>query len=71
MGCAYAPIWVDHPMIYTGNLLQIEPNMVFFLHMIFINRDSRRAMTLGHSLLVTDNSNRRLSRSGTELTVIR
>lgn len=70
MGCAYAPIWVDHPMIYTGNPLQIEPNMVFFLHMIFVNRDSRQAMTLGHSLHVTETGNRRLSRSGTELAVV-
>ena len=70
MGCAYAPIWVDHPMIYTGNPLLIQPHMVFFLHMIFINRDSRKAMTLGHSLLVTDDGNRRLSRSGTQLLVL-
>ena len=70
MGCAYAPIWVDHPMIYTGNPLLIQPQMVFFLHMIFINRDSRVAMTLGHSLLVTDQGNRRLSRSGTQLLVL-
>ena len=69
MGCAFAPIWVDHPMIYTGNPLVIKPAMVFFLHMIFINRESRRAMTLGHSVLVTENGNRRLSRYGTELLV--
>lgn len=70
MGCAYAPIWVDHPMIYAGNPMQIEPKMVFFLHMIFINRDSQKAMTLGHSLVVTEQGNRRLSRSGTELCII-
>ncbi len=70
MGCAYAPIWVDHPMIYTGNPLLIQPNMVFFLHMIFVNRETRRAMTVGHSLLVTEKGNRRLSRSGTELLVV-
>jgi Xaa-Pro dipeptidase len=56
-------------MIYTGNPLVIKPAMVFFLHMIFINRESRRAMTLGHSVLVTENGNRRLSRYGTELLV--
>jgi len=70
MGCAYAPIWVDHPMIYTGNPMQIEPNMVFFLHMIFVNRENRKAMTLGHSLVVTEHGNRRLSRSGTELIIL-
>ena len=69
MGCAYAPIWVDHPMIYTGSPLQIKPNMVFFLHMIFINRENRYAMTLGHSLQVTETGNRRLSRSDTGLLV--
>lgn len=70
MGCAYAPIWVDHPMIYTGNPLLIQPGMVFFLHMIFINRESRLAMTLGHSLVVTETGNRRMSRTGTELSIV-
>ena len=31
MGCAYAPIWVDYPMIYENNPMLIEENMVFFL----------------------------------------
>jgi predicted MarR family transcription regulator len=43
MGAAYAPIWVDHPMIYADNPMVIKENMVFFLHMIIVNRDNRLA----------------------------
>jgi len=67
MGCAYAPIWVDHPMIYQDNPLTIRENMVFFLHMIFVDDRSGRAMTLGHSVAVEASGCRRLSRHQPEL----
>ena len=69
MGCAYAPIWVDYPMIYENNRMLIEENMVFFLHMIIMNRDSRLAMCPGHTVIVGSNGAERLSKTTLDLEV--
>ena len=69
MGAVYNPLWVDPPMFYQDNRLIMQPGNVFFLHMILANSDTDRAMTLGHSVLVTTNSCERLSRSSLELVV--
>ncbi len=69
MGAVYTPIWVDWPMLYHGNPLTFEANQVYFLHMIILDLDAHRAMTLGHSVLVTDAGTERLSRSSLELVV--
>ncbi|WP_377506221.1 M24 family metallopeptidase [Octadecabacter sp. R77987] len=62
MGAVYNPIWVDFPMFYEGNPLLMLAGQVFFLHMILMDSDSGLAMTLGHSVLVTDQGCKRLSR---------
>jgi len=69
MGAVYAPIWVDWPMLYHGNPLIFEANQVYFLHMILLNLSTHQAMTLGHSVLVTDTGVERLSRSSLDLVV--
>lgn len=69
MGAVYAPIWVDWPMLYHGNPLTFAVNQVYFLHMILLDTDTRRAMTLGHSVLVTETGVERLSRSSLDLIV--
>lgn len=30
LGATYAPSWMDHPLIFTGNPTVLQPNMVFF-----------------------------------------
>lgn len=67
MGIAYPPIWVEHPMFYAGNPTLIEAGQAVFLHMILMDSAAGLAMTLGHSLLVTDTGPERLSRHGTDL----
>ena len=67
MGNAYAPIWVDHPMIYAGNPMVVEEDMVFFLHMILVDRDSRLAMCPGHSVQIKADGAHRLSRSSLDM----
>jgi Xaa-Pro dipeptidase len=62
MGAIYNPIWVDFPMFYEGNPQIMIEGQVFFLHMILMDSDTGKAMTLGHSVLVTDNGIERLSR---------
>ncbi len=62
MGAVYNPIWVDFPMFYEGNPLPMQAGQVFFLHMILMDSDAGLAMTLGHSVLVTETGVERLSR---------
>lgn len=67
MGAVYTPIWVDFPMFYEGNPLKMQAGQVFFLHMILMDSQTGLAMTLGHSVLVTDSGVERLSRHGLEM----
>ncbi|MBZ8119239.1 Xaa-Pro peptidase family protein [Roseovarius sp. LXJ103] len=67
MGAVYNPIWVDFPMFYEGNPLPMQAGQVFFLHMILMDSDAGLAMTLGHSVLVTETGVERLSRSPLEM----
>jgi Xaa-Pro dipeptidase len=69
MGAVYNPIWVDFPMFYEGNPLLMQQGQVFFLHMILMDSDSGAAMTLGHSVLVTDTGCERLSRHPLDLLI--
>lgn len=67
MGAVYNPIWVDFPMFYEGNPLKMQTGQVFFLHMILMDSAAGLAMTLGHSVLVTDTGVERLSRHGLDM----
>ena len=69
MGAVYAPIWVDWPMLYGGNPLTLGADQVIFLHMILLNHEDQLAMTLGHSVVVTETGCERLSRSSLDLVV--
>ncbi|MCZ4351442.1 Xaa-Pro peptidase family protein [Roseovarius aestuarii] len=69
MGAVYNPIWVDFPMFYQGNPLPMQAGQVFFLHMILMDSDAGLAMSLGHSVLVTQTGVERLSRSPLEMLV--
>ncbi len=67
MGIAYPPIWVEFPMFYQGNPMLMQSDQVFFLHMILMDADAGLAMTLGHSVLLTNTGVERLSRHAPEL----
>jgi Xaa-Pro dipeptidase len=67
MGVAYPPIWVEHPMFYAGNTLEMKVGHAVFLHMILMDSAAGRAMTLGHSLILAETGAERLSRHGTGL----
>jgi len=67
MGAVYAPIWVDWPMIYEGNPLTFEADQTYFLHMIVLDLEQQKAMTLGHTVIVTADGCERLSRSSLDL----
>ena len=69
MGAVYNPIWVDFPMFYEGNPLPMQEGQVFFLHMILMYSAAGAAMTLGHSVLVTEHGCEKLSRHPLDLLV--
>ncbi|MSO92471.1 MAG: aminopeptidase P family protein [Rhodospirillales bacterium] len=54
MGATYPPTWMDFPMIYEGNPQPLEPNMVFFMHMILLNSETGLSMSLGETSIVRD-----------------
>ena len=67
MSAIYNPLWVDPPMFYEGNPQLMEAGNTFFLHMILANSNTARAMTLGHTILITESGCERLSRSSLDL----
>ena len=53
LGAKFTPSWMDYPMFYRGNDVVLQPNMVFFAHMILFDSDSGNAMTLGRTYILT------------------
>ncbi len=70
LGACYTPTWMDYPMLYHDNPVVAAPNMVFFMHMIFVNSESEHAMSLGHTVRVTEDGCERLSRSPLDLLAV-
>lgn len=55
LGATYRPSWMDvPPMLYAGNTEPARPGMVLFLHAILVDTPGGRAMSLGHTLIVTE-----------------
>ena len=69
LGATFAPTWMDWPMFYTGNAVLAQTNMVFFLHIILMDSDANRAMTLGQTVLVTKEGCEPLSRMPLDLII--
>ena len=69
LGAVFGPSWMDWPMLYHGNPVQAQENMVIFVHIILMDSDSKTAMTLGQTYLIGANGAESLSRAGLELVV--
>ena len=69
LGTTYAPSWMDWPMFFHGNPVEVGPGMVFFLHMIVFDSEAGLAMTLGRTSLVTERGAEPLSRAPLDLIV--
>jgi Xaa-Pro dipeptidase len=69
LGTTYAPSWMDWPMFFHGNPVEVGPGMVFFLHMILADSETGLAMTLGRTSLITERGAEPLSRAPLELAV--
>ncbi|HEY7690079.1 MAG TPA: Xaa-Pro peptidase family protein [Dongiaceae bacterium] len=62
LGAKFTPSWMDYPMFYRGNDVALQPNMVFFAHMILADSDSGNAMTLGRTYILTKDKPEPLSK---------
>ncbi len=69
LGARFAPSWMDWPMFYRGNKVEIEPNMVLFAHMILMDSETNTAMTLGCTYLTGENEPHPLSQLPRDLVV--
>jgi Xaa-Pro dipeptidase len=70
LGATFRPTWMDvPPMIFSGNPMLARPGMVLFLHAILVDAPRNLAMSLGHTILITENGSEALSRLTPEYSV--
>ena len=63
LGATFKPSWMDvPPMIYAGNPTPARPGMVLFLHAILVDARHNLAMSLGHTIVVTERGCEALSK---------
>ena len=53
MGAMWPPTWMEEPLIFEGNPLVLEENMVFFTHMILNDRETGLSMAVGETAIIT------------------
>ena len=54
MGAVYPPTWMEDPLIREADPQVLEPGMVFFMHMLMVDRASGHMMALGEQAIVTE-----------------
>ncbi|MEQ1616188.1 MAG: Xaa-Pro peptidase family protein [Hyphomicrobiaceae bacterium] len=70
LGALYRPTWMDvPPMLYSGNPTPAVAGMVLFLHAILIDAPKNLAMSLGHTIVITEGGCEVLSRLTPEYTI--
>ena len=52
LGAKFTPSWMDRPMFYKDNPVEIRSGMVFFEHMILMNSAAGAAYCLGRTYIV-------------------
>ncbi len=71
LGATYRPSWMDvPPMLYAGNPMEARPGMVLFLHAICAIADLGLGMSIGHTILITQDGREVLSRLPHEFCVV-
>ncbi|WP_375594366.1 Xaa-Pro peptidase family protein [Algihabitans albus] len=69
MGTTFAPNWMDWPMLYHANPVELRAGMVFFVHIIIFDSEAGLAMTLGRSSLIGETAAEPLSQASLDLHV--
>lgn len=70
VGATYPPTWMDWPMFWENNPQIIEPGMVFFLHMILLDKRSDKSMCIGETAIVTESACERVNHIPREVIVV-
>ncbi len=52
LGAKFTPSWMDFPMFYRGNNVELSAGMVFFAHMILMDSDAGAAYCLGRTYII-------------------
>ena len=52
LGAKFTPSWMDFPMFYRGNEVELAEGMVFFAHMILMNSEAGAAYCLGRTYII-------------------
>lgn len=52
LGAKFTPSWMDYPMFYRGNEVELAEGMVFFAHMILMNSEAGAAYCLGRTYII-------------------
>lgn len=69
LGARFTPSWMDVPMFYADNPWVLEQNMVLFAHMILMDSDSKTAMCLGRTSVISAKGAEPLSKAPLDMIV--
>ena len=69
MGAVFPPTWMEDPLIRRDDPLALEPGMVFFMHMLMVDRERRLMMSLGEQAVVTTGACELLTNAPRELPI--
>jgi Xaa-Pro dipeptidase len=72
VGATFPPRFMDYPpLLYAGNPMPARPGMVLFLHAILADAQAGLAMSLGHTIVVTQHGAEVLSQLPLEYRICR
>lgn len=54
MGATFSPTWMDFPMFVRGQNVIAKPGMVFFIHIILMDKATDTASSIGQTVEVTE-----------------
>jgi Xaa-Pro dipeptidase len=69
LGAKFTPSWMDNPMFYKDNPVEVQPGMVFFAHMILMNSEAGSAYCLGRTYIVGNKKPESVSMAPLEMVV--
>jgi Xaa-Pro dipeptidase len=69
LGAKFTPSWMDSPMFYKDNPVEIRPGMVFFAHMILMNSEAGSAYCLGRTYIVGEKKPEPVSKMPLEMVI--
>ncbi len=69
LGAKFTPSWMDSPMFYKDNPVEIKAGMVFFAHMILMNSQAGAAYCLGRTYILGNRGPEPVSKASLKMVV--